>query len=684
MTTIIRNILFGFTVLSGVTFATATSWIDPGNLEVYWFDDDGTTEFERGAEIRTTTDLSGSASSLDETFERGTNIWLSNNYYYLNMTNGIWQTGNDPHDYTISTTDNLNDTLNAPDGDMKLINVVNIEGQTQKVSSCFDLDVTFSMGARRYDIAYKDGENYELWWIPENWLDPAHPPYSSLNDFMDAHIPFLWNSRSNQNAGFRLNADLSDGSGDLVILTYDPKTNSFTEERPIGDWNSTYTLPGQATVSIKLHITDPEFLGDDDADFLFATLHNDTAVVWIGGHRPAETNWETFEAGGIGFIIGNQVAYNDYMNAIAPYDFSKLVNCDLVDKKLDYTVGPDHLETYYYGDMNFISHIEVSPGLWYPFGAGTWSVEDGVLISDMVQNDINKTVTTDEIDMQSMSIKHTLTGRAELVSIQGQINAETDLPTTDIPYRISVDSLKGMKINVSYQEYGEPDVIGDIFLFPNMTYAFESSGDDVGVWRVENGVLMLDSYWVNRDDPANPVVETDVESWVFSDATHATVYIEHSADADISIYNVTPIQASDSFPSEFTADPLTNPFTVDSLAGKLIVVGDPANAMDQDKLYFYANMTYKQETHDDDGNPETVTGAWSIEEGAAIIDMVYSDTESAHYVITDNGDDTVRFMEVLGGGTETDPAVQKISISDIPSEEGNSGVFPAVIMYLLN
>jgi hypothetical protein len=675
-----RQLLFGLIVLSSAAFATAPSWIDPGNLEVYWFDDDGTTEFERGTDIRTTIDLSGSALSTEERLERVTKTWLPIYNYYLNTINGMWQTGNGSYDYTISTTDNPNDTLHIPDGEMKLINVVNIEGQTQKVSSCFDLDVTFSMGAKRYDIAYKDGENYELWWIPENWLDPAHPPYSSLNDFMDADIPFLWNSRSNENAGFRVNAALSDGSGDLVILTYDTNTNSFIEGRPIGDWNSTYKLPGQSTASIKLHITDPEFLGDDDADFLFATLHNDTAVVWIGGHRPAETNWETFEAGGIGFIIGNQVAYNDYMNAIAPYDFSKLVNCDLIDKKLDYTVGSDHLETYYYGDMNFISHIEVSPGLWYPFAAGTWSVEDGVLISDIVQNDINKTVTADEIDLQSMSINHTLTGRAKLVSMQGQLNAETDLSTTDIPYRISVDSLKGMKINLTYTEDGE-SMTDDVFLFPNMTYAFGNSGDDVGVWKVENGVLMLDSYWIGDD---GITVETGIESWVFTDATHATVYVEHQADANIIIHSTVAIQSSDNYPPEFTADPLTNPFTVDSLKGKLIVVGDPGNSADQDKLYFYANMSYKQETHDENGDPETITGAWSVEEGAAIMDVVYSDTESAQYVITDNGDDTARFMEVLGGGTETDPAVQKISISDIPSEEGNSGVLPAVIMYLLN
>ena len=672
MTTIMRNMLFGFTVLSGVTFASAPSWTDPGNWGIYWFEADG-TELERGSDIRSDDAPSGTSTSTYEEFERVTKTWVPAESYYLKTSDGTWQTEGGTHDYTISTTSQTNDTLNSTDGSFKLTDTISIASETTKLSPCFDVDVTFSAGAMRYDGQWKDNEMYELWWTPADWQTQA--TYATLNDFMNSDQPFLWNRHSQDNAGFRENANLSDGSGDLVIITYDHNDGSIIEGRPVGTWDSTYTLPGQATTSIKLNITDPEFL-DDDADFQFAAVHN--GVVWIGAHLPTGA-WEPV---GSDEFIGNEIAYNDYMNAMAPYDFSKLVNCDLVDKEVLYDVGGYH-STRYYGNMNYVSFLSTGPGTWQPVGGGTWSVENGTIIEDQVFDDINKTVTAIDLDLPQLLTTHTITGRGELVEIPGQVfgNPLHELSETDIPYRISVDDLKGKKINLTYSESGEPDTTGDVYFFPNMSYSFELSGDNVGVWKVENGVLMLDSYWIADD---GVTVETGIESWVFSDPVHATVYNEDSPSASILIDDTSIVDIPAANYSPFTADPLTNPFTVDMLAGKLVVVGDPVNVMDQDKLYFYANMTYKQETHDDDGNPETVTGAWSVEEGAAIIDVVYSDTESVHYVITDNGDDTVRFMEVLGGGTETDPAVQKISISDIPSKEGNSGVLPAVIMYLLN
>ncbi len=671
MTKLMNGMLVGFALFSGTTFANGSlDFTDSENLKLYWIDADG-VELERGSSIRTTSDLNGIATSTDEKFIRATQRWIPNENYTLNTSDGTWKTNNGSLTYSISTTDNTNDTLGDMDGELKLTDSIDITGITTKLNECFDIDITFSAGATRYEGEWKDTEKYELWWMPSNWQTLAL--YTTLDSFMNADQAFLWSEESHENAGFRLNANLADGSGDLVIIDY--SNGNVTEGEKIGTWDSSYTLPGQTVTSIKLNITNQKFL-NNDADFQFATVNSSSSVVWIGGYKEGSTTWETLDNGD---FIGNEIAYSDYMNAMAPYNFNKLVNCDIADKTfytlINHPAGEIGIQTFYYGNMNLINEVTNANGDWFSM-SGTWSVENGVIISDIVQNDINKTLTVDELVFDSLNTLHTEAGHGKLLSMTGVINGQYDISKTDIPYPVSVDDFKGMKVNLTYEESGEPSTIGDLFLFPNMTFSFGDSGEEVGVWKVENGVLMLDSYWVE-----NPTrVETGVETWVFSDATHAT-----NVNSDtITINSARPIEAGDSYPLEFTADAITHPFSIEALAGKVIVVGDVENEIDQDKLFFYANMTYKQETHDDNGNPEIITGVWSVEEGALIIDVVYSDTKSTHYVITDNGDDTVRFMEVVGGSTEVEPAVQKISISNIPSESKNSGAATAVIMYLLN
>jgi hypothetical protein len=374
------------------------------------------------------------------------------------------------------------------------------------------------------------------------------------------------------------------------------------------------------------------------------------------------------------------------MNAMAPYDFSKLVNCDFIDKRIEVTTPLGHIRTSYYGDMNFFSEFEASPGIWEPSSIGTWSVENGILINDSVAfGDINKTVSNDEINQTSQELIRTITGRGTLTSIIGQLTQyPLDLTPTNIPFNMTINTLKGNRINLTYQEPGFPAITSDVFLFPNMTYSFGATGEDVGVWKIENGVLMLDSYWLNND---GVTVQTGVESWVFSDLTHAIIYTGHTADANVTINSVTAIQAGDAFPPEFTLDPVTYPFTMDMLNNKMVIIGDPldpTNTAKQDTIFFYANMTYRHETHDNLGNPEILTGSWTIKEGAIIIDVVYSDSQSSHYIFTSNTADysNLRFMEVVGSASVTEPSVPVISVSDIPTTNGVT--LTPVIMYLLN
>jgi|GEM_PF-6991950 len=677
MKTPINKILLGISIIGSLAIADelmlgttgATSWTDPDHLGIYWLDIDG-SDIGRGYNVRSSSDATGVANQMNEDFNRVTGVWTENAEYYLDTSDGTWHSNIGSVDYAVTTTDEENDTVSVVDGKLKLTGTDDISGQWRMFSECFDINVTFSNGALEYQTSWQPTDYYGLLDTIRNWAN-NESPYASLSDFVDAHVPFLWNEATQENAGFRLNAALSDGSGDLVVITYDASGNP-SEGRVVGSWDANYTLPGQSANSIKFEYDDESFAYDDGSEFEYATMFDN--VVWMGGHYGASISWYPME----GSFIGNETAYNDYMNAMAPYDFSKVVTCDVKDKEVDLiTEDNRHLRFFYYGNMNYTGQIEVSQGQWSALPSGIWSVENGTVIRDRVLYDVNKSVDTVQIDLSTLKSKRTLTGRGDLIVTKGQLTQPpSQFTQTNIPTPISSGTLQGKKINLTYQEAGSDPVTDDFFFYPNMTFSGKTE-ENVGVWKVENGVLVLDAYWVNP----NNQVETGVESWVFTDSTHALVYVDNQVDANVTINSIDPIQSTDNYPASFTTDPVNYPFTVESMADKVVVIGDPNDPANQDTIYFNADMTYKQETHDNEGNPETITGAWSVEEGAIIVDVVYDDYNSANFVITYNGDGTIRFMEIVANATTRDDSVQIISMEDIPHGVPH---MPAVIMYLFN
>ena len=678
-----KNILFAVTILSSATMANVPSWITDVPA-IYWFGEDNYGEgitLTRGNDLRDDPAAhTGTATSTDEKYDRTTQTWVAQNQdeYYLDQSNGSWNQRGNTYEFNITGSgDNIMEVF---DGFARLNGGENLVGKTIPFNPCFNLPQgTFSAGAEKYSFSWKQKEKYKLNWSPENWSNNPPTPYSTLDDFVNAHNPFLNDNNTRENAGFRLDANLSDGTGDLVVIFWDE--NGTHEGRTIGDWNASYVLPGQdPTTSIKFNITESGFL-DNEADFEFATVFD--SKVWIGSHSPAGTAFEPMTD----FTIYNEVAYNDYVNFIDTHKnkLTKLLICDIKDKKFRIEDGFTNLWISYYGNMNFITEADEGNGR-YQISGGEWTVENGVIVRDTVMNDINKTVTVDVLNMQqpvNPNLMHTVTGRGQLISTPLFSQQEGNLPETAIPHAIVYADIKGKKINLTYRESGSPDETGDVYLFENMTYAFGDSGEDVGVWKIENGILVLDSYWLNA---TNNTTETDVESWVFSDATHANIYISNIVDANITIHTIAPLDGTESIPANFTGDPVDTPFSVDMLAGNMITIGDAANANAQDKLYFYTNMTYKQETYDDNSNPLTITGSWSVEEGVVIVDVVYLDNKSVQYVINfhDSAQDSIDYMGVVAGATERDDAVPILSVSPIPSAQDNSATLPAVIMYLLN
>ncbi len=682
-----KTFLLGLSILASTALLNAAEdWRN--HTALYMLEVDEGTFINKSADIRDSDSLSGTSDSTEETFNRSSGKWVKDDHHdlLLSTATGDWEKR--PSSYPFQIMGDDHEILEVIDGYARLDNVIDISGETIPFSACFNTPVTFSNGAKFFSISWKQKEYYSLQWSPQDWNTDTPSDYSSLENFVASDNPFLHNETNGENAGFRVNAQLSDGSGDLVVVKWG--STGRTDGRVIGHWDASYTLPGQNSTSIRFDFTDKGFLGGDHADFMFASMYD--SKVWIGQHTPASTTWENIGRQE-GFYLGNEIGENDYLAAMAPYDFSKLVNCDILDKKFDImTEQQKHLQTSFYGNMNFITALEVAPNQWQTLREGTWSVENGALIGDSIKNDLDKTTTVIQMGLPSFNMSKaeiTFTGRGELKTHSVQLHVQSNLPKTNIPYKIHAANLKGKKADVTYTENNIIEN-GTAYFFNNMTFAYGNSGENVGVWRVENGTVVLDSYWLGGD---GSTVETGTESWVFDDATHAKIYSGNTEDASIVINSLSPITSADTLPPHFDNASVPYPVTADFIAGHKVLVGDTADPLNQDTFYFYGNMTFKRETHDDDGKPQTTTGAWRVEEGAVVADIIYSDQDSAHYVLTFNAipapGSTFTFMEVVGKSAAQGKETKKyenvpiVSITTIPSGNKGAGI-PAVVMYLLN
>ncbi len=673
MITMVRRTLWGMMILGSMSSLYAVeSWVSGDAGAVYWLGEDENT-FERGGDERdNATALTGTATSTDEQLERLSGQWVSSNYddYYLNTSSGDWvERGNT---YTFNITGDNNEIMEIFDGYVRFDDFIDIAGETMHFPACFALpQATYTSGAKRYALSWKSKELYKLDWIPKDWSQQPPVSYPTLDDFVSAHNSFLYNDNTGENAGFRLDANLSDGSGDLVVLTWQNGTQE--EGRKIGDWTMT-TLPGQdANSSIKFTFTEDGF-GHDEGDYMFATVYNNE--VWLGYHSPEGTAFNTIEDE----WILNEDAYNQKLAVIDAHKaaFAQLITCDLIDQKFQYYMDNAFSSSYvsFFGNMNYVM-TDDNDNL---IEAGEWSVQNGVVVRDEVENDINKTLNVEKVNFSDLFINngnsaltHIESGRGTIMETKGQAWRNGQLPETDIPHTVTYGDIKGKKIDLTYQSGDGTDTV-DIYMYPNMTYSMGASGNDVGVWKIENGVLVLDSYWL--DDDGTP--RGDTESWVFNDATHADIMIGGEKDANITINSIADLNGSETLPAGFTEAPVDNPFTEDDLLGKLVTIGDTAAPV---KLYFYDDMTFKEEGYNDQGDPETVTGTWQVVEGAIVIDVVYSDDAFSNYIITKNSDGTIDIMDLVAGNTEKDSGVNVLDVDDIPSENGMS---PAIIMYLLN
>jgi len=674
MTTMVKRTLWGMMILGSMSSLYAVkSWVGGDAGAVYWVDEDENT-FERGGEVRdNATALTGTATSTDEKLERLSGRWVSDNYeeYYLDTSSGDWVERNDT--YTFNITGDSNEIMEVFDGYVRFDDFIDITGENMHFPACFALpQETYTNGAKRFALSWKSKELYRLDWVPKNWSQQPPESYPTLDDFVSAHNPFLHNNGSGEDAGFRLDANLSDGGGDLVVLTWQNGTQE--EGRKIGDWNMT-TLPEQdVNSSIKFTFTEEGF-GSDEGDYGFATVYN--GEVWLGYHSPEGTAFNPIEDE----WILNEDAYNQKLAVVEAHKaaFAKLITCDLVDQKFQYHMDNANSSSYvsFFGNMNYVMKDENDN----PIEAGAWSVQNGVVVRDEVENDINKTLNVEKVnffdlfvDNSNSALIHIESGRGTIVETKGEAWRNGNLPETNIAHTIAYGDIKGKKINLAYQD-SEDTGTADIYLYPNMTYSFGNSGSDVGVWKIENGVLVLDTYWL---DDADGTPRGDTESWVFNDATHADIMIGGLKDANITINTIADLNGSETLPAGFTEAPVDNPFVLDDLLGKLVTIDDASAPV---KLYFYDDMTFKEEGVDDQGNPETITGTWQVVEGAIIVDVVYSDDAFSNYIITKNSDGTIDIMDLVAGDTERDSGLNVLDIADIPSENGMS---PAIIMYLLN
>ena len=656
-------------LLGGLNSLQATeSWIGGEATGIYWFYADSGT-FGRGHDLRDNpTATSGTATTTEEKLNRVTGQWApyvanDEERYYLDTSSGTWVA--DGASYEFNITGSNHEIMEVSDGYARLDNIVDLAGEPMPIPACFGLpEANFSAGAKRYALSWKAKELYELDRVPMDWSQQPPQSYSALDDFVNAHDSFLHNDDTGEDAGFRLDANLSDGSGDLVVLIRE-NDGTQNEGRKIGDWTLS-NLPGQETnSSIIFTFTDSGFLDDDD-DSMFATVHD--GKVWIGGHTPAGSDFESVDD-----EIYNEEAYNQMVTVIDSNKskLAKLITCDLIDRKFQYQMNNSGESMYvsFLGNMNYLMKDENDNLV----ETGTWSVLNGVVIRDEIENDINKTLNVEKVDFSSLMqnghsvLTHIESGRGTIESEQGEVWRSDHLPETEIPHVLTYEEIKGKKINLTYTDNEGSESV-NVSMYPNMTFAADDSVTYFGVWRIENGVLVLDAYYDEEG-----AIEIDTESWVFDDATHAKTYVGGQQEATITINSVTDLT---------NVTPVDNPFTLEMLLGKVVTIGDQT---DQTKLYFYEDMTFKGEGHDDSGNLDIFTGTWQVVEGVLVIDIVISDDTSKHLAITRHNDDDMT-IDIAIRGTDQNEDKNNISVldvSNIPSSSGEASL-PPVIMYLLN
>lgn len=295
-------------------------WSNIPEMYIYFSDDDGVTVTESKERL---TFNNGTLTVTPEIYDPVADNFVprpDTDDYFLNTTTGEWTVFGLVVDYTTST-DGLIITLSDIQEQLKIGAINDVSGQTMVLNADIDLNVTFSPGAKMYDLLFKETlETYELDWIPTVWDQNGDTGvvYTSVGEYAFAEQTCIYYKESTgECATLSQTVSLAnDTNGNLVTIDYSgtpDSTTGYYPESVVGTWEFG-NLPGQTLPvgsTVLTALTDLTFLRDDE-DFQFITLFG--GVVWIGSHNPADID---FEPEPWDDVFVNDIASTDIDAAIA-------------------------------------------------------------------------------------------------------------------------------------------------------------------------------------------------------------------------------------------------------------------------------------------------------------------------------------------------------------------------------
>ncbi len=260
---------------------------------------------------------------------------------------------------------------------------------------------------------------------------------------------------------------------------------------------------------------------------------------------------------------------------------------------------------------------------------GTWSVENGILITDVTYGPEDKeTITHDfssnpapdvTVEYKATQSGNNLTGTSTIATIE---NVASDIVPT---FAVTIDMITDKKLVIDGVE---------INFYNNMTTAQNNPNNGCGVWTIENGVLVYDITTYTPSIPTGTESSTIVFDSAPANDSTITIYSTKSDGSGNDTIGITATTITSVTEASLVGDPIfpkdmpSYKIDISEIVGKKIIAESFGY---EETAYFYENMTYKLMGTEND-EEYTATGTWSVENGVVIVDIAYGNDESEQRV----------------------------------------------------
>lgn len=411
------------------------SWVNISEVYTYWMDEENGIPYP--ARDRAIFN-NGVLTLVDEAFyDISTGIWGTSVYpdddYYLNQTTGEWVLFTGTENYTTSA-DGLTLTFTDTGEQVQIGSIQDVSGQTLMLDADLNLSVTFSTGAKKYNLLFKETQaGYELDWMPTIWdaNGDTGVGFTSIPEFGANGGCVYYKEATQECVGFESTTQPTDTNGNLTIIDYSTGTETI-----VGTWTGTY-LPGTAQVGVESVVTtisDATFL-EGDEDFKFLTILG--GYVWVGSHHPVGT---TFEPEPWGDTYVNDIGAANIDAAIASHDFNTATPSNYFVAQTLYDVYYDINATAWYIDETVFGadgNVTITDVPGYSSGPGTYTVPYTVNTIDSVTiHDNDGTDYTYTCNETYTQCTYSVVGTAETGTLNmftSLVDAQTFADTTPAP-----------------------------------------------------------------------------------------------------------------------------------------------------------------------------------------------------------------------------------------------------------